>query len=115
MKAICQDTTELPLTWAEYRWPRFVPAKVREEIQNFWSEKHGRNPKQWHAGTVADPYNQHPSIGQKITVKLSLYPKAPKRTGRWVPAWNGIGRLISRGSIFVVSVCDISTRHPSTL
>ncbi|HUD74043.1 MAG TPA: hypothetical protein VMQ76_03150 [Terracidiphilus sp.] len=100
----------MPPTWKQYKWPRWVPKDVRRQVREFWSEKFGRSPGAWHKGTVGDHYNGHPAMGEKVTAKLACE-KGRHFTGRWVPMWNNIGRLIARGRVEVVSTIGITKRH----
>lgn len=65
-------------TWKSYKWPRFVPRQVREQIMDFWSENYGRNPEQWIKGTVDDAYNKHPKIGTRARGTEPLWKEAQR-------------------------------------
>lgn len=92
----------LPLDWAAFKWPDWVPADIRRGIQSFWSAAHGRNPQQWHAGTVGDPYNKHLDLGTRVRAKGFL-PGDPEEIGRWVPCWNNIGRIVRDDGTYTIS------------
>ena len=100
----------MPLAkWSEYKWPKWVPQKVRSEIESFWSNEWGRDYHQWLAGCYA-PYNYQPHIGAKVHINRPPWQcKGRKvRVGKWIPAWNNMARIVlSDGSIQVVSTCDI--------
>jgi hypothetical protein len=100
-------------TWKDFKWPRWVPAGVRLEVEQFWSEKHGLNPEQWRKGTVLDPYNKQPELGAKVTVDNRTF-GGRKVTGRWVPCWNNIGRVVNRRGAFVAGSCYITKRWEFT-
>ena len=100
----------MPRSWKQFKWPRFVPPEVRATIADFWNPKWGRNPQKWREGTVLDPYNNQPELGEKVTVK-SMYAGHRQHTGKWVPCWNNIGRIICRGKSYVAGTCDIVKRH----
>ena len=53
---------EIPETnrWADFVWPDWIPEHDRVLIQDFWSDKWGRGPREW-AKDAAAPYNKAPT------------------------------------------------------
>ena len=82
---------EAPSTWSEVEWPEWVPEGVRDQIIQFWSE-FGRGPRQW-AENAAEPHT-HPFGATLRTIKTQGGYPAPGLVGRWVHAWNNMGRLV---------------------
>lgn len=88
-------------TWAEYKWPDWVPAWVRSHIEAFWAEKWHRSPWEW----STDNQNQGtPPLGARVTMVVSSICNPDGSTceaghsremeGRYVHRWNNIGNLI---------------------
>jgi hypothetical protein len=100
----------MPPTWDKYKWPRWVPEDVRRQLREFWCESFGRSPAEWHKGTVCDPYNHQPAMGEKVTAKI-ICRSGRHFTGRWVPMWNNIGRVVARGRVETASTGGITKRH----
>lgn len=98
------DGSPLPMKWAEYVWPDWVPAEVREQIESFWSEQHGRSPREWEK-SCREYYNGHPTLGTRVTCESDAKWWRDSRSsdvpieGRWVPCWNNIGRLITDNGV----------------
>lgn len=80
-----------PKSWADWVWPGFVPIRVREQIQNFWSEDSGRGPRAWLANMSEQGA---PPFGAVVTMGNGFGPNPAPVTGRYVHAWNNIGRLV---------------------
>ncbi|MFG3585041.1 phage Gp37/Gp68 family protein [Streptomyces sp. NPDC047990] len=88
---------EAPLTWSEWTWPDWVPAEVRDAIEGFWGPKCGRTPRDW----MRDMHQQGaPAFGAAVTLGDGFGPNPPKVTGRFVHAWNNIGRLVREDGSF---------------
>lgn len=101
-------------TWDAYDFPAWVPEPVRGEIRRFWSETCGRSPRSWHANTL-DKYNRQPALGAVVEAESFTHSGLPLLTGRWVPAWNNIGRVVMRdGSYKCSSTCGIRIIDPAT-
>lgn len=82
---------EAPATWAEYTWPDWVPEGVRTPIEEFWSESWGRGPRTW----IRSGQEQGaPEFGAVVTMRNGFGKDDPMATGRFVHAWNNIGRLV---------------------
>lgn len=83
--------TEAPKTWADWAWPSWVPAKVRESVEGFWGADQGRSPRDW----MRDMHEQGaPAFGSVVTLANGFGENAPTATGRFVHAWNNIARLV---------------------
>lgn len=89
----------VPLKWADFVWPDWVPVEVRQEIESFWAEEHGRSPREWeHACRGA--YNWHPPLGTEVTcesdARYNHTGDSLPVLGRWVPCWNNMGRVVDK-------------------
>lgn len=86
-------------TWADFEWPDWIPVEVRKQIEQFWSDDFGRGPDEWLRDMVV----------QKAP-KLGLRCRLPKAIGdvwvegRFVHAWNNIGRMIHDDGTYSVVV-----------
>lgn len=88
---------EAPHTWAEWTWPDWVPAAVRDSIEGFWGADQGRTPADW----LRDMRQQGaPAFGSVVRLRDGLYNDAPRTSGRFVHAWNNIGRLVRADGSF---------------
>ena len=86
-----EATDSVPRTWAGYSWPDWVPAKVRKQVEDFWSGSWGRGPHSW----ARDMREQgSPALGAIVTLPNGFGEDAPDITGRYVHAWNNVGRLV---------------------
>ncbi|MEH3135376.1 MAG: hypothetical protein PGN30_10290 [Mycolicibacterium neoaurum] len=87
----------IPETWAEYQWPEWVPTQVRSQIESFWSAAAGRGPHAW----LNDARIQGgPPFGATVTLGDGFTSNPTKVTGRFVHAWNNIGRLVMNDGTF---------------
>lgn len=102
----------LPLTWAEYKFPRWMPKKVREELKEFWAESFGRSPREW-MRSFDYAYASHPRLGEWVSAEQQWgCGIATIRFGRYVPMWNNIARLVNpSGQITVISSGDVLRVH----
>ncbi|MFF1284396.1 DUF5131 family protein [Streptomyces sp. NPDC058299] len=83
-------TEEAPATWAEWTWPDWVPAQVREQIEDSWSSRWGLGPRHW----IRDMHDQGaPAFGARLTMDDGFSSTPPQVTGRFVYCWGNIGRL----------------------
>lgn len=90
-----------PASWTEFIWPDWVPTTVRRQIMDFWDD-FGRGPGAYAEG-CSSPYNNVPDFGERVV--LGSYKSDPFQ-GRYVHAWNNMGRLVlDDGSYRVVSTC----------
>jgi hypothetical protein len=92
--------------WPSFDWPDWVPEKVRQQIADFWDEKCGRSPKHWIENTVNGPYTGHPPMGTRV--RCESIGGGERFEGRWIPAWNNIGRVVlDDGTVEVSSTCAL--------
>ena len=83
-----------PRTWAEWTWPGWVPTAVRSAVEGFWGADQGRTPRDW----MRDMHQQGaPAFGSTLRMKDGFSTNPPYVTGRYVHAWNNIGRLVLDG------------------
>ena len=86
-----------PRTWAEWSWPDWVPTPVREAIEDFWGPRAARTPQEW----IRDMHQQGaPAFGSTVWLPDGFGSNAPLIKGRFVHAWNNIGRLIREDGTF---------------
>lgn len=107
---------QAPQTWAEVTWPAWVPGELRAEIERFWGADARRGPQDYEAGieNQMDCGAALPQFGQVATLNVM---KGEMRTGRYVHAWNNMGRVVAEdGSVAVVSIHERlnSRRRPLT-
>ena len=81
---------------AIWTWPDWVPDKVRQDIEGFW--KWHRGAEGYAAFCANDPkagnaYNHQPPLGAWVLAR-DFGEDSGTCYGRWVPAWNNIGRVI---------------------
>jgi hypothetical protein len=99
-----------PASWSEVVWPDWVPLNVREQIESFWSASYNRCPADYEK-SASSSYNgglgraeNIPFFGDLVT--LPGWSPGEVVTGRWVHAWNNIGRLVTAdGTVRCVSTC----------
>lgn len=81
-------------TWENYPWPKWVPKKIRKDIENFWACP-GRSPLEWCLSSVPSSYNKCPPFGTLVSTALDDYrPNGARRRGRWIHCWGNMGRVI---------------------
>jgi hypothetical protein len=85
------------LTWADWGWPEWVPIKVREQIEDFWRDSLGRGPEAWLRNSREQGAPVH---GETVTLPDGFRSDAPMTTGRYVHAWNNVGRLVRDDGTF---------------
>lgn len=78
-------------TWTGYPWPEWIPHSVRTAIEKFWSPSFARGPAQWLRSAVG---NGAPPLGTVVTLPNGFHAHATLTTGRYVHAWNNIGRIV---------------------
>ncbi|HKY40722.1 MAG TPA: VVA0879 family protein [Polyangiaceae bacterium] len=83
-----QPTTDAK-TWLEYTWPDWVPARERELVEDFWSDKSGRGPREYHRDMSIQ---SAPIFGVCVTLRKLCGDN--KVTGRYVHRWNSIGAVV---------------------
>lgn len=99
-----------PASWAEVAWPDWVPMEVRAQIESFWAASYHRWPSDYEK-SACGPYNggggrseNMPMFGELVT--LPGWRPGEVVTGRWVHAWNNIGRVIDAdGTVHCLSTC----------
>lgn len=102
------DPTTAPRSWADWAWPDWVPAEVRVAIENFWSEDIGRGPHAW----MRSMHEQGaPAFGSVVTMDDGFARNAPQVTGRYVHAWNNIGRIAMDDGSFKYTSCGHRERE----
>lgn len=100
---IRQGENQYPERWADFTWPEWVPAKVRLEIESFWSwEAYKRTPREWAANAVQNEGGIE--LGSLVGVDNTTYLGGKEvrpvndyrayRTGRFVHAWNNMCRVV---------------------
>lgn len=111
----------IPKTWEEFEWPPWVPEKVRNQVEDFHSSQQRHNPRHWHENATRSHVGHAPfgSYVSAVPVSKSVPVSESERVeGRWVPAWNNIGRVVeddgeatvaSTGNLVVISRMDL---HP---
>ncbi|MFZ3473138.1 DUF5131 family protein [Streptomyces sp. 4.24] len=82
---------QAPTSWADWTWPDWVPASVREAVEGFWGADQYRTPRDWMQNMHEQ---QAPVFGARVTMDDGFGPDPKQVTGRYVHAWNNIGRLI---------------------
>lgn len=80
----------MPVSWAEFTWPDWVPAEVRKQIQDFWDDT-SRGPGAWMENAE---HNRAPDLGTVVFLPKGFSNSAPLVRGRFVFAWNNIARLV---------------------
>jgi hypothetical protein len=80
-------------TWEKYPWPKWVPKKIRRDIEEFWALP-GRSPLEWCLNGVQS-YNKCPPFGALVVTALDdARPKGRQRRGLWIHCRNNMGRVI---------------------
>lgn len=92
---IANIESRLPTTWAEFSWPDWIPLEVRRPIEDFWSEKWGRGPHKW---AECAEERCAPPLGT-VVERPELSGKS-RASGRYVHAWNNIGRVVLEDGTF---------------
>ncbi len=71
----------------DFDWPDWVPVELQESIASFWSCHGGAGP--WIEMTVHD--RCQPELGTRVSARTDA---GEWTSGRWVPAWNNMGRVV---------------------
>lgn len=82
---------DTPETWDAYEFPEWIPEPLRESIRQFWCEEWGRGPRAW-LESAENENNHHPPLG--ALVECRAIGREELHRGRWVPAWNNLGRCV---------------------
>lgn len=84
--------------WESFTWPEWVPLEVRKHVEEFWSDDYNRGPDEWLRDT-ADPYNgKGVTLGTRGTFWVIGHRALV--VGRYVHAWNNIGRAVLEDGTF---------------
>lgn len=85
---------EAPETWEEVEWPEWVPQEVRDQIVGFWTW-HGP-PAEWALSAVREAarHTLPPKFGETVLVRPRAGPNGAMVCGRWIHAWNNMGRVV---------------------
>lgn len=95
--------------WDSFCWPDWVPPKVRAEVEDFWRLEWGRGPTAWLSGAI---YNGQPPLGARASFR-AISRGEPLVTGRFVPAWNNLGRVVDeQDTTHIVSTGGWPKHHP---
>lgn len=90
-------------TWAETRWPDWVPAHIRDHLASFWREDWGRGPREWWR---ASPQNWEytPQFGERAELEEAC--GGAWHVGRFVHGWNNMGWCVKDdGEAVFISTC----------
>lgn len=92
-------------SWRKMDWPDWVPSALRSEIEQFWSFHGG--PEGWLACQDGNgsgvPWLRRPAFGARGQYRV-VGPGNTTVVGRYVHAWNNIGRVVTDdGRVEVVS------------
>jgi hypothetical protein len=99
-------------TWAEWTWPDWVPAGIREQVEAFWAEEYGRGPQAWLRDMAVQGA---PPIGDVVTLGNGFGPSPPPVTGRYVHAWNNIGRVVLGDGTFAYTSFSPARCRPAPM
>jgi len=95
-----------PSSWADV-WPSWMPAKVREDIEIFWSHHGG---PAGYGRQFATNWAERVPFGARVH-GVDLGGRAIR--GRYVHAWNNIGRVIEDdGTVRYVASHDLTNEDP---
>lgn len=88
------------MKWSDFYFPSWIPNKVKEQIISFWAIDVGRGPSHWLKNAE---FNKSPRLGDRVRI-YSILPKKLV-VGRFIFAWNNIGRVIDdEGGVHVVVI-----------
>lgn len=82
-----------PKPWSEFSWPEWVPQAVRVQIEDFWGVW-GRDYVEWQENAEAECNHSFPlgTVVKTLPDKETPWIK-PGLVGRFVHAWNNMGRI----------------------
>lgn len=78
-------------TWEEYEWPLWVPDEVKKSIMDFWGPSQSRTPKDW-----LENWKDRTDIAMGQEVVLQELCGKRYAQGKYIHAWNNIGRVVDR-------------------
>lgn len=97
-----------PATWGEVQWPEWVPAKVRDDVADFWGPPSSRDPDDFQ-DSQRSSYACTPAFGARV-VGRHVGAKGGLVEGRYVHRWNNIGHVVDdRGGLHIVTIPGKST------
>jgi hypothetical protein len=116
-------------TFGDYEFEAWVPEEIREQIRNFWGQM-GRTHEDWFKNGTDDISDlcyhgpnpngfRNPPMGARAIYLQKDYALTKqtgqevfkKVEGRYIHAWNNMGRLVhDDGTRTVVSSCDMWVR-----
>lgn len=82
-----------------FNWPEWVPAKVRAEVEEFWTRFGRSGGDAWRQNAESE---RAPQFGEVVRLRSlrDAYDAEPSGYGRYVHAWNNIGRLVHDDGTF---------------
>lgn len=83
-----EENVKYTASWEDFTWPSWVLPEIAKQIKEFYSSKMGRSPLIWHTSAIQ---NHAPKFGIRIRIE-DFQNKIV--CGRFVFAWNNIGRLV---------------------
>jgi len=99
MRIVRWDPFDDGNSWDVFPWPDWVPWDLRQSIQSFWFPEWGRGPRQW---LESARENRMPRFGQQV--RMCQLTTDELITGRFVHAWNNIGRVVTdKGEVVCIS------------
>lgn len=103
-----------PATWEGVQWPDWVPAEMAQHIVSFWGPPNGRTPADYarSARFGSSRHDDPPEFGARANLRMIRSDEA-RVEGRYVHAWNNIGRIVTDdGSSHVVSLDTTPETRP---
>ncbi|CCJ07042.1 DUF5131 family protein [Methylocystis sp. SC2] len=95
--------------WADFDWPSWVPEIVQKQVMDFWRKDWNRGPSAWLRSSIENGHPPLGTIGKYHVVRNG----EPLVEGRFVHAWNNIGRVIDEaGNVHCVSAGQWQTPNP---
>lgn len=101
-----------------YNFDSWVPKEVRQQLIDFWGI-FGRTTQDWLNCSKTEESEQcyyieaqgfrHPPYGAKVEYILKNYKNTGETKfikGKYIHAWNNMGRLITDDGVICVSTCD---------
>lgn len=79
--------------WSDFRWPDWVPQKLRTQIEEFWCPEMKRGPKDWFES------NSIP-LGAFMTLRMLIGNEMVE--GRFVHRWNNLAAIVQPSGVWYV-------------
>jgi len=95
-------------TWEKFSWLDWIPAIVRQDVERYWCKAQRRAPLDWLLDAEAKGV---PVLGLWV-MAISISNESVE--GRFVHAWNNLGRVVARnGNVIVVreETCTVMMRN----